>query len=68
MRDEAHVGLVDAHAERDRGGDHHLLGLDESGLVARADLRIEPGVIGQRGPPVAASCSAICSALSRLGA
>ena len=53
MRDEPHVGLVDAHAEGDRGGDHHLLGMDERGLVARAHLRLEAGVIRQRRPPVA---------------
>ena len=50
MGDEAHVGLVDAHAEGDGRGNHHLFGLDERRLVARADLRLEPGVIGQRRP------------------
>ena len=48
MRDEAHVGLVDAHAEGD-GRDHdHALVLEEAILVALAHRRIEPGVIGQR--------------------
>ena len=32
--DEPHVGLVDAHAEGDGRGDHHLLGTDERRLVA----------------------------------
>ena len=48
MRDEAHVGLVDAHAERDGGDDHDAVLVDEAVLVARARGRIEPGVIGQR--------------------
>ena len=34
MGDEAHVGLVDAHAERDRRAHHHVLGADEIALVA----------------------------------
>ena len=48
MRDEAHVGLVDAHAEGHRRRDHHLFRLNERSLVAGANLRLEPGVIGQR--------------------
>ena len=67
--DDPHVGLVDAHPKRDRGGDHHLLGIDECRLVAGAHLRLEPGVIGQRRTGRRAlSGSAIFSALSRLGA
>ncbi len=53
MRDEADVGLVDAHAEGDRRGDHHVLGLHEGGLVARAHLRLETRVIRQRRPAAA---------------
>ena len=48
MRDEAHVGLVDAHAEGDRRDHHHVVGIDERRLVARPGLRIESGVIGAR--------------------
>ena len=50
MGDEAHVGLVDAHAEGDRRDHHHLLGRDERGLVAGAHRRLEPGMIRQDGP------------------
>ena len=50
MRNDPHIGLVDAHAEGDGGGDHHLFGIDERRLVARPDLRLEAGVIGQSGP------------------
>ena len=53
MGDEADIGLVDAHSERDRGGDHHLFGIDERGLVPGADLRLQSGMVGQRG---AAAC------------
>ena len=51
MGDEAHVGLVDSHAEGDRRDDHHVLAGDEGGLVGRAHLRLEPGVIGQHRAP-----------------
>src|SRR5687768_4772248 len=37
MRDEAHVRLVDAHAEGDRRRDHHFFRGDERRLVTRAD-------------------------------
>ena len=53
MRDEAHVGLVDAHAERD--GRHHddaVLAL-EAGLVRGSRLRVHAGVVGERGDAVA---------------
>ena len=49
MRHEAHVRLVDAHAERDGGDDHDAVLVDEAVLVAGAHVRVEPGVIGQRG-------------------
>ena len=48
MRDEAHVGLVDAHAERDGGDDHDAVLVDEAVLVAGAHAGVEAGVIGQR--------------------
>ncbi|KIU01481.1 hypothetical protein QU38_01395, partial [Staphylococcus aureus] len=50
MGDEAHVGLVDPHAEGDRGDDHHLLRGDERRLVAAADFAVQPGMIGQHRP------------------
>ena len=49
MRDIAHIRLVDAHAERDGGDKADRVLLEECILVARADLRRQPGVIGQRG-------------------
>ena len=51
MRDKPHVGLVDPHAERDRGHDHDAVLVDEAVLVAGADARIKARVIGQRGNP-----------------
>ena len=48
VRDEAHVRLVDAHAEGDRGHDHDAVLAQEAGLVCRACFRGEAGVIGQR--------------------
>ena len=47
MRHEAHVGLVDAHAERDGGDDHDAVLVEEAILVAGAQAGIEAGVIGQ---------------------
>ena len=41
MRHEAHVGLVDAHAERDGGDDHDAILVDEPILVAGALTAIE---------------------------
>ena len=49
MRDEAHVRLVDAHAERDRGDDHDAVLVEETVLMPGAHAGIEPGMIGQRG-------------------
>ena len=47
--DEAHVGLVDAHAEGD-GRDHDDAVLaQEAVLVAAAHAGVQPGVVGQRG-------------------
>ena len=51
MRHEAHVRLVDSHAERDRRADHHVLARHEIGLVLRPHRGIESGVIGARRPP-----------------
>ncbi len=48
MGDEADVGLVDAHAERD-GRDHDEAVLaQEPRLVGRADPVVQPRVVGQR--------------------
>ena len=48
MGDEAHVGLVDAHAERD-GRDHDdAVFAQEPRLVARARRGVEPRVVRQR--------------------
>ena len=47
MGDEANVGLVDAHAERDRCRDHHVLRLHERGLIASANLRFQARMVRQ---------------------
>src|SRR5690606_40438162 len=47
MGDEAHVGLVDAHAEGDRRHHHHAIALQEPALVLGAGLRVHAGVVGQ---------------------
>jgi hypothetical protein len=52
MRDEADVGLVDAHAEGDRRDHHHVLARDEIMLVLRAHRRVEPGMIGADHTPL----------------
>ena len=49
MDDEAHVRLVDAHAEGDRRDDHDAVILDEAVLMGRAHGLVEAGVIGQGG-------------------
>jgi hypothetical protein len=46
---EAHVGLVDAHAERDGGGHHQAVLAQELVLVAAAHIGVEPRVVRQRG-------------------
>jgi hypothetical protein len=48
MCDEAHVGLVDAHAERDGRNDHDPVLVDEAILIAGTQICVEAGVIGQR--------------------
>ena len=47
MGDEAHVGLVDSHAESDGRHHHETLFFDEALLMSAADPLVEPGVIGQ---------------------
>ena len=53
VEDEAHVRLVDAHAEGDRRADDDAVVLQKLVLVSRPHLMIEAGVIGQRAPPLA---------------
>jgi hypothetical protein len=60
VRDEAHIGLVDAHAERDRGDHDHAVLAEEPRLV-RARARVEPGVIRHRVEALRARYSAVCS-------
>ncbi len=66
VRDEPHVRLVDAHAERDGGDD------DDGALVAEAlehiaaHVGIEAGVIGERGAPLARQpCGRLIDRLAR---
>ena len=47
MGDEAHVGLVDSHAESDGRHDDKTLFLDEALLMSAADPLVQPGVIGK---------------------
>ena len=59
--DEAHVGLVDAHAEGD-GRDHHDAVLaQEAVLVALPHVGVQAGVVGQRVDAFARSASAAVS-------
>ena len=53
VHDPAHVGLVDAHAERDGGDDHLRVVANERILVVAARVRVETGVIRQRADAVA---------------
>ena len=46
--DEAHVRLVDAHAEGDGGDDHDTLVALEAVLIAAADIPAEARVVGER--------------------
>ncbi len=48
MGDEAHVGLVDAHAEGDGRDHHHAVLLQKDVLVARPVAGLHAGVIGER--------------------
>jgi len=54
VRDEAHVGLVDAHPERDRGDHDDAVLAEEAGLVARPQRGVEAGVIRQCVDPLRA--------------
>jgi hypothetical protein len=49
MGDEADVGLVDAHAEGDRGADHQPVLALEAFLGPAALVGLEAGVVGHRG-------------------
>ena len=51
MGDEAHVGLVDTHAEGDGGDHHHIFAGDEGGLIGGAHRWLHAGMIGAHGPP-----------------
>ena len=46
MHDEAHIGLVDAHAEGDGGHHDHTVLPQEALLIALAHFGTQPGVIG----------------------
>ena len=48
MDDEAHVRLVDPHAEGDGRDDHPLIGLEEPGQPVLALPGVQPRVIGDR--------------------
>jgi hypothetical protein len=54
--DEADVGAIDPHAERDRRDDDVDVLVQELLLVAMADLVLEARVVGHRATPRAASC------------
>jgi hypothetical protein len=64
--DEAHVGLVDAHAEGDGGHHHHALLAQEAVLVAAARVGVQAGVVGQRGDALPFSQAAVSSTFLRL--
>lgn len=52
VADEAHVRLVDAHAEGDGGGHHHPVLLQEPVLVRHPRRLVEAGMVGQGVEPV----------------
>ena len=52
MRDIAHVGLVDAHAERNGGNEAERLLLEEGILVGGSIAGVHAGVVGQRTNPL----------------
>ena len=49
VRHKAHVGLVDAHAKRNRGHHHQAFFTQETVLVALAHGPVQACVVGQRG-------------------
>jgi hypothetical protein len=53
VRDEAHIRLVDAHAERDRGDHDHAVLAEEPGLVRRARAASSPAWYGIASRPCA---------------
>jgi len=55
--DPAHVGLVDAHSERDRCDDDLCIVADERFLITAPCLRFEPRVIGQGAHAIRCSCA-----------
>ena len=61
MRDEAHVRLVDAHAERDGGDDHHAVLADcphgKLGLVRHPELADDNHVEGSAKRPGNSGCN-----------
>ena len=52
MRDKAHVGLVDSHAERHRRDDNDPLLAHEALLMAGAGLGRQAGMVGHGGAPL----------------
>jgi hypothetical protein len=48
VTDEADVRFIDAHAEGDRGSDHHAVLLQEHVLIGVSRRLLHAGVIGQR--------------------
>ena len=54
MGNEAHVGLVDAHAERNRRHDNDVFLAQEAFLVLLTNSRLQSCVVGQRDPAVIA--------------
>ena len=69
VRDEAHVGLVDAHAERDRRDHHDAVVAEEPRLVRRAHLGASrPAWYGSASMPCVRRNSAVCSTDLRLSA
>ena len=66
MHDEAHVGPVDAHAERDRRDDHQRLTRAEPRQRLALVLRLQPGMEGDRGDRPSRSFCAMRSVLARL--
>ena len=67
MRDEAHVGLVDAHAEGDRRHDDHAVVTAEALLRRSAHVVGQPRVVGDRVVTLAAQqLGDLVGALARL--